>query len=88
MSLAGWYLPCLQTAVLLNLFIPRFYCRFNLSYGAFLAIFEQVLDLAHRQDQKRMYSTARCAKKACEGGCETERQYSKSPNVCLFQLPG
>ena len=80
----GWLiLAVFATAVLLNLVIPRFYCRFICPTGRIFRNHQQVLDLAHRQDQKRMYQLQN-VRKSLRGRLRAERQYQNRRMCALL----
>lgn len=57
------------SAVLLNLVIPRFYCRFICPLGALLAIFGRFAIWRIGKTQNEC-SNCKLCEKSCEGGCE------------------
>jgi len=71
------------TAVLLNLVIPRFYCRFICPLGAFLGIISRFSIWRIGKTKSECISCKMC-EKACEGGCEPGGNIKIA--VCLLCL--
>jgi polyferredoxin/ferredoxin len=71
------------TAVLLNLVIPRFYCRFICPLGALLGIISR---FAIWRIGKNAYACSNCrlCESACEGGCEPADRIKISECVLCF----
>ncbi len=66
----GWLiLAVFGTAVLLNLVIPRFYCRFVCPLGALFAILSRFSIWRIGKNKSECINCKLC-EKACEGGCE------------------
>jgi polyferredoxin len=66
----GWLIfAVFATAVLMNLVIPRFYCRFICPLGAFLGIISRFSIWRIGKTKSECFNCKMC-EKACEGGCE------------------
>ena len=83
----GWLIfAVFAAAVLLNLVIPRFYCRFICPTGAFLGIISRFSIWRIGKTRSECINCKMC-EKACEGGCEPAA-ISKSLNVCFALTAG
>ena len=71
------------TAVLLNLIIPRFYCRFICPLGALFAILGRFAIWRIGQNQSECINCKLC-EKSCEGGCEPAGNIRISECVLCF----
>jgi polyferredoxin len=71
------------TAVLLNLVIPRFYCRFICPLGAFLGIINRFSIWRIGKKQNECINCKLC-EKSCEGGCEPAGKMRISECVLCF----
>jgi polyferredoxin len=71
------------TATLLNLFIPRFYCRFICPLGALFAILSRFAIWRIGKNQKQC-SNCKLCEQACEGGCEPAGTIRISECVLCF----
>ncbi|MEE9371082.1 MAG: 4Fe-4S dicluster domain-containing protein [Sedimentisphaerales bacterium] len=71
------------TAVLLNLIIPRFYCRFICPLGALFAILGRFAIWRIGQNQSGCINCKLC-EKSCEGGCEPAGNIRISECVLCF----
>ncbi|MBW8001625.1 MAG: 4Fe-4S binding protein [Planctomycetes bacterium] len=71
------------TAILLNLIIPRFYCRFICPLGALFAITSRfaIWRIGKTKDE---CSNCKLCEKACEGGCEPASEIKISECVLCF----
>ena len=71
------------TAVLLNLLIPRFYCRFICPLGALFAILSRfaIWRIGKKQNE---CSNCKLCERSCEGGCEPAGQIKISECVLCF----
>jgi polyferredoxin len=71
------------TAILLNLLIPRFYCRFICPLGALLAIISRfaIWRIGKKQTE---CSNCKLCDKACEGACEPSGKIRISECVLCF----
>ncbi|MBN1392418.1 MAG: 4Fe-4S binding protein, partial [Sedimentisphaerales bacterium] len=80
----GWLiLAIFLTAVLLNLVIPRFYCRFICPTGAFLGIINRFSIWRIGKNTSECINCKLC-ERACEGGCEPAGQMRTSECVLCF----
>lgn len=71
------------TALLLNLVIPRFYCRFICPLGAFFGLINRFAILRIGKKEKECINCRLCEKN-CEGGCEPTRDIKWSECVLCF----
>jgi polyferredoxin len=71
------------TAVLLNLYIPRFYCRFICPLGALLGILSRFAIWRIGKNQSECVDCKLC-EKSCEGGCEPSGNIKISECVLCF----
>lgn len=71
------------TAVLLNLVIPRFYCRFICPLGAFLGIINRFSIWRIGKNKSECINCKLC-ERACEGGCEPAGNIRTSECVLCF----
>jgi len=71
------------TAVLLNLYIPRFYCRFVCPLGALFGIISRFSIWRIGKNQKDCIDCKLC-EKSCEGGCEPRGQIKIAECVLCF----
>jgi len=71
------------TAVLLNLAIPRFYCRFICPLGALLGILSRFAIWRIGKNQSECVDCKLC-EKSCEGGCEPSGNIKISECVLCF----
>ncbi len=71
------------TAVLLNLAIPRFYCRFICPLGALLGILSRFAIWRIGKNQSECVDCKLC-EKSCEGGCEPSGNIRISECVLCF----
>lgn len=71
------------TAVLLNVLIPRFYCRFICPLGALFAIISRfaIWRIGQKQNQ---CSNCKLCERSCEGGCEPAGQIKISECLLCF----
>jgi NAD-dependent dihydropyrimidine dehydrogenase PreA subunit len=80
----GWLtLTVFATAVLLNLYIPRFYCRFICPLGAFLGIISRFSIWRIGKTKSECINCKLC-EKACEGGCEPSGNIKIAECVLCF----
>lgn len=71
------------TAVLLNLVVPRFYCRFICPLGALFGVIDRFAIWRIGKKEKQCINCKLC-EKACEGGCEPAGRIRMSECVlCL-----
>jgi len=84
---SAWVIFAIFTiAVLLNLAIPRFYCRFLCPLGALLAILSRFA--IWRIGKKQSTCTdCRLCDKACQGGCQPSANIRISECVLCFNCP-
>ena len=80
---AVWIFAVFFTAILLNLFIPRFYCRFICPLGALLAITSRFAVWRIGKNKKECLQCEVCEKN-CEGGCEPSGRIKISECVLCF----
>jgi polyferredoxin len=71
------------TAVLLNLLIPRFYCRFVCPLGALFGIIDKFAIWRIGKNQSECINCKLC-EKSCEGGCEPAGNIRISECVLCF----
>ena len=71
------------TAVLLNLLIPRFYCRFVCPLGALFGIIDRFAIWRIGKNQSECINCKLC-EKSCEGGCEPTGNIRISECVLCF----
>ena len=71
------------TAVLLNLVIPRFYCRFICPLGAFFGVINRFALWRIGKTQNEC-ANCRLCEKSCEGGCEPAGNIRTSECVLCF----
>jgi polyferredoxin len=71
------------TAVLLNLFIPRFYCRFICPLGALFAVLSRFAIWRIGKNQEQC-SNCKLCEQYCEGGCEPAGAIRISECVLCF----
>jgi len=80
----GWLIfAVFAAAVLLNLVIPRFYCRFICPLGAFLGIISRFSIWRIGKKQNECVNCKLC-EKSCEGGCEPAGNIRISECVLCF----
>ncbi len=80
----GWLIFAIfLTAVLLNLIIPRFYCRFICPLGALLGIIDRFAVWRIGKNTSECINCKLC-EKSCEGGCEPAGQMRISECVLCF----
>jgi polyferredoxin/ferredoxin len=80
----GWLIfAVFATAVLLNLVIPRFYCRFICPLGAFLGIINRFSIWRIGKNKSECINCKLC-EKSCEGGCEPGGNIRISECVLCF----
>lgn len=80
----GWLIfTVFAAAVLLNLVIPRFYCRFICPLGAFLGIISRFSIWRIGKTRSECINCKMC-EKACEGGCEPAGKMRISECVLCF----
>jgi polyferredoxin/ferredoxin len=80
----GWLiLAIFLTAVLLNLIIPRFYCRFICPLGALFGIINRFAIWRIGKRQNECINCKLC-EKSCEGGCEPAGKMRTSECVLCF----
>ncbi len=80
----GWLIfAVFATAVLLNLVIPRFYCRFICPLGAFLGIINRFSIWRIGKNKSECINCKLC-EKSCEGGCEPGGKIRISECVLCF----
>jgi polyferredoxin len=80
----GWLtLTVFATAVLLNLYIPRFYCRFICPLGAFLGIISRFAIWRIGKTKSECINCKLC-EKSCEGGCEPSSNIKIAECVLCF----
>jgi len=81
---AGWLILFIFfTAVLLNLVIPRFYCRFICPLGALFGIFGRFAIWRIGKNQAEC-SNCKLCDRSCEGGCEPSGNIRISECVLCF----
>ncbi len=69
--------------VVLNLFIPRFFCRFLCPSGALMGIFARFRLFDFYRDKKACTACCDCTK-ACTGGCDPQGKLKSSECVMCF----
>jgi ferredoxin len=80
----GWLtLAVFSAAVLLNLVIPRFYCRFICPLGAFLGIISRFAIWRIGKTKSECINCKLC-EKSCEGGCEPSSNIKIAECVLCF----
>jgi polyferredoxin len=80
----GWLIfAVFAAAVLLNLVIPRFYCRFICPLGAFLGIINRFSIWRIGKNKSECINCKLC-EKSCEGGCEPAGRMRISECVLCF----
>jgi polyferredoxin len=80
----GWLIfAVFAAAVLLNLVIPRFYCRFICPLGAFLGIINRFSIWRIGKNKNECINCKLC-EKSCEGGCEPAGNIRISECVLCF----
>ncbi len=80
----GWLIFAVFTAaVLLNLVIPRFYCRFICPLGAFLGVISRY-SIWRIGKTKSECTNCKLCEKACEGGCEPSGNIKIAECVLCF----
>ena len=80
----GWLIfAVFATVVLLNLVIPRFYCRFICPTGAFLGIISRFSIWRIGKTRSECINCKMC-EKACEGGCEPSGNIKIAECVLCF----
>jgi polyferredoxin len=80
----GWLIfAVFAAAVLLNLVIPRFYCRFICPLGAFLGIINRFSIWRIGKNKSECINCKLC-EKSCEGGCEPAGNIRISECVLCF----
>lgn len=80
----GWLIfAVFAAAVLLNLVIPRFYCRFICPLGAFLGIISRFSIWRIGKTRSECINCKMC-EKSCEGGCEPAGNIRISECVLCF----
>ena len=80
----GWLvLVVFSAAVLLNLVIPRFYCRFICPLGAFLGIISR-FSIWRIGKTRSECTNCKLCEKACEGGCEPSGNIKIAECVLCF----
>jgi polyferredoxin/ferredoxin len=80
----GWLIfGVFATAVLLNLVIPRFFCRFICPTGAFLAIISRFSIWRIGKTKSECINCKMC-ERACEGGCEPSGNIKIAECVLCF----
>ncbi len=81
---AGWLILLIFfTALLLNLVIPRFYCRFICPLGALFGILGRFAIWRIGKNQAECYNCKLCDR-SCEGGCEPSGNIRISECVLCF----
>ena len=81
---AGWFILLIFfTAVLLNLVIPRFYCRFICPLGALFGILGRFAIWRIGKNQNECSNCTLC-ERSCEGGCEPSGNIRISECVLCF----
>ena len=81
---AGWLILLIFfTALLLNLVIPRFYCRFICPLGAFFGILSRFAVWRIGKNQAEC-SNCKLCDRSCEGGCEPSGNIRISECVLCF----
>ncbi len=80
----GWLtLAVFATAVLMNLYIPRFFCRFICPLGAFLGIINR-FSLWRIGKTQAQCSDCKLCEKSCEGACNPSGKIRISECVLCF----
>jgi len=80
----GWLtLAVFGAAVLLNLVIPRFYCRFICPLGAFLGVISRFAIWRIGKTKSECINCKLC-EKSCEGGCEPSSSIKIAECVLCF----
>ncbi len=80
----GWViLTIFGAAVLLNLAIPRFYCRFVCPLGALFGILDRFA-IWRIGKRKEACSNCKICERNCEGGCEPAQKIKMSECVLCF----
>ncbi len=82
-ELSGLILAVFGTAVLLNLVIPRFYCRFVCPLGAFFAILSRFSIWRIGKNKSECINCKLCEEE-CEGGCEPSGNIKIAECVLCF----
>lgn len=82
-ELAWLILAVFLTAVLLNLYIPRFYCRFVCPLGALFGIISRFSIWRIGKNQKDCIDCRLC-ERSCEGGCEPRGEIKLAECVLCF----
>ncbi|AQT67021.1 Putative electron transport protein YccM [Anaerohalosphaera lusitana] len=80
----GWlFFAVFTTAVLLNLWIPRFYCRFVCPLGALFGLLNRVpfFRITHKNEN---CTNCKLCDRHCEGGCEPSSQVKVPECVLCF----
>ena len=80
---ASFIFAVFAAAVLLNLFIPRFYCRFLCPLGALFGIIDRFAIWRIGKKQSECINCRLC-QRACEGGCEPAGNIRISECVLCF----
>lgn len=70
-------------AVLLNLYIPRFFCRFLCPSGALLGLFSKFKIFDFLRNKQTCTSCGLCSG-ACTGGCDPDKQLKSTECVMCF----
>ncbi|MDD5458898.1 MAG: 4Fe-4S binding protein [Phycisphaerae bacterium] len=76
-------LTIFAAAVLLNLFIPRFYCRFVCPLGALFGVLDRFA-IWRIGNRKAECNNCKLCERSCEGGCEPAGQIKISECVLCF----
>ena len=72
------------TITLLNIYIPRFFCRFLCPLGALMGLVSRFAIFRFGQNENKCHGCRAC-EKSCEGGCEPAGEIKQSECVLCFK---